>query len=115
MGQSVQEEDIQFQRYDLDEIEQRKKEIQQIERDVLEVNAIVRDLDHLVSEQQEGINIMATNIESTKANTEGAHKELIQAETYQNAARRRMCCILILLVIALAIIIIPTSVVLSKK
>jgi len=103
-----QEEDIQFVEYDVEEIKRREEGIKQIERDVVEVSEMFKDLHSIVGEQQESLDVISTNVQQTRDQTEAAHNELLQAEALQRKARKRQCCVLVLVIaviIAVALII----------
>jgi len=105
----VSEESVQFLEYDVEELQKRSDGIKQIERDVQEVSEMFRDLHELVQDQQQNLDVISDNISATKAKTESAHQELLQAEKYQSKARNKKCCIVVILVIAIAVIVLITT------
>jgi len=88
----VQIED--FLEFDAEEIEARHHQIKQLETDVIEVAEMYRDLQQLVTEQQESIDVIENNIEETRQATESAHSELLETERLQSKARKKKCCLL---------------------
>ncbi|KAF2013696.1 t-SNARE [Aaosphaeria arxii CBS 175.79] len=84
---------------------ERESEIRNIEQSVGELNELFRDVAHMVHEQGEQLDIISENIETTHDATQGAHKNLVQANRYQKNARSKACILLIILAIVLTIII----------
>jgi len=103
--QLLQQQDFSFREYNEEEILARKEDIQQIEKDVQEVAEMFKDLDTLVKEQQTHIDVIDNNIQAAKANVEGGHDELVQAEEYQRSARRKKCCILFMFLTILVVVV----------
>jgi hypothetical protein len=97
--------DIQFLEYNEAEIKRRHENVLQIERDAVEVFEMYKDMQTLVGEQQESIDVIDNNISETKAKTEEAAKELLEAEQYQQKARKKQCCLLFIVLAVLAAII----------
>lgn len=84
---------------------ERESEIRNIEQSVGELNELFRDVAHMVHEQGEQLDIISENIEDTRTSTQGAHKNLVQANRYQKNARGKACILLLILAIVLTIII----------
>jgi t-SNARE complex subunit (syntaxin) len=99
------EENVQFLEYDVEDLQRRSDGIKQIEKDVQEVSEMFHDLHELVQDQQQNLDIISDNITATKAKTESAHEELLQAEKYQHKARNKKCCILVILVVVITVIV----------
>eukprot|EP00823_Brevimastigomonas_motovehiculus_P002217 TRINITY_DN1386_c1_g1_i2.p1 TRINITY_DN1386_c1_g1~~TRINITY_DN1386_c1_g1_i2.p1 ORF type:complete len:245 (-),score=23.83 TRINITY_DN1386_c1_g1_i2:418-1098(-) len=110
----MQMDDMQMDiRIDLDEIKHRQSAIQQIERDVSEISEMFKDLAVLVNDQGAVLDHIENNIQSSKANVEKGHENLVSAEEYQNKARKRTCCLIMLLLVVAGVIVLP--IVLTKN
>ena len=75
---------------DLDELKKRQVQINQIEQDVLQIHDMVNDIKSMTEQQQESIDVIATNINDTKQTVQKGHEELIQAEIYQRSYREKI-------------------------
>ena len=95
--EQVEDVDIHFQVYDLDEIRKKEQGIKKIERDVTELSEMFQDLQLLVHEQQDSIDHIESNLTTAKEKTAGAHQELVSAEGYQKSGRKKQCCLLFLI------------------
>ncbi|KAI9680474.1 MAG: hypothetical protein M1817_003914 [Caeruleum heppii] len=84
---------------------ERESEIRNIEQSVGELNELFRDVAHIVHEQGGQLDIISENVEGTRADTQGADRELRSAHRYQKNARNRACCLLLILAIVLIIIV----------
>ncbi|KAF2471606.1 t-SNARE [Lindgomyces ingoldianus] len=84
---------------------ERESEIRNIEQSVGELNELFRDVAHMVHEQGEQLDIIEENVEVTHDASQGAHKNLVQANRYQKSARSKACILLLILAIVLVIII----------
>ena len=71
-----QDVDVQFQRFDAQEIQRRNRVIQEIERDVRDLNEMFRDLHTLVESQQEQFDDIERNIVEAKEQTVSGAQEL---------------------------------------
>lgn len=97
---------MQFQAYDVEEVEKRQQAAVRIEQDVVEVAEMFKDLNILVNEQQDQLDTIDGLIGQAKDKTEGAEVELRKAEELQKKARKKKCCALfVLLAIAAGILI----------
>lgn len=86
-------------------IREREAEIQEIERGVTELNEIFRDLGHIVTEQGEMLDTIEANVMATRDHTEGADRELRQADNWQKSARRRAFCLMMIVIIVTTIVV----------
>jgi len=84
---------------------ERESEIRNIEQSVGELNELFRDVAHMIHGQGEQLDIISENVESTRDDTMGAHRELTSAARYQRNARNKMCCLLLVLAVVLTIVI----------
>ena len=84
---------------------EREAEIRNIEQGVTELNELFRDVAHIVHEQGETLDVIATNVDNTHRDTQRADVELRSAARYQKQARSKACCLLLILAIILTIII----------
>ena len=102
----LQESEIEFLEYNVNEIEQRHLQIRAVESDIREMAEMWKDLQTLVEEQQVHIDVIDTAIVETKDKVVAAHKELEQAADYQSRARKRACCTAVLLIIIVAVVVV---------
>lgn len=112
IGQRQQQEQEQLRLASQDEVTfqesliiERESEIRNIEQSVGELNELFRDVAHMIHEQGEQLDIISENVESTRDDTRGAHRELTSAARYQRNARNKMCCLLLILAVVLTIVI----------
>lgn len=89
----------------LDDVNQRHKELLKLEESMKELQSLFIDMAAMVEQQGALIDQIAFNVGEAEQHTETAKKGLIQAVTYQRAARRKMCYIAIILSTILVIII----------
>ena len=86
-------------------IVEREAEIRNIEQGVTELNELFRDVAHIVNEQEETLDLIQANVETTRGHTQGADLELRSAVRYQRNARGKACCLLLILAVILTIIV----------
>ncbi|KAH8596439.1 putative syntaxin PEP12 [Bisporella sp. PMI_857] len=86
-------------------IVEREAEIRNIEQGVTELNELFRDVAHIVNEQGEALDVIASHVENTRTDARGADIELRSAARYQKQARSKACCLLLILAIILTIIV----------
>ncbi|ORY10847.1 SNARE domain-containing protein [Clohesyomyces aquaticus] len=84
---------------------ERESEIRNIEQSVGELNELFRDVAHMVHEQGEQLDIIEENVDNVNVDSQGAHKNLVQANRYQKNARSKACILLLILAVVLVIII----------
>lgn len=84
---------------------ERESEIRNIEQSVGELNELFRDVAHMVHEQGENIDTIYANVDNTRTDTQGAHKQLVSAARYQKNARSKACCLLIIISVILLIVV----------
>ncbi|AYV87155.1 MAG: SNARE domain protein [Sylvanvirus sp.] len=97
--------------YQDDTLIQRTGEIHNIEQQVTQVADLFKDLQSITYQQQEYIDTIVDNIESTKNNTVSAEKELIDAKNHQENKRKRRCCCGTIFVTVVGIIILAIVIV----
>lgn len=132
----LQESEIEFLEYNVNEIEQRHLQIRAVESDIREMAEMWKDLQTLVEEQQVSgrvrtlasrtqrprpmsdcalpfsrlcqvhIDVIDTAIVETKDKVIAAHQELEQASEYQSRARKKACCTALLLIIIVAVVVV---------
>jgi len=82
------EQEIVFKPYTEEDIHKlRTHEFEKISRNVAEVAELFRELNELVTVQQESIDLIEDNISSTKEKVKEAEQELVKAEKYQKKSR----------------------------
>jgi syntaxin 7 len=103
----VQEQgiDIQFLQFREDELNQRHEGVLQLERDAREVLEMFLDMQELTAKQQEGLDVISSNVESAKEKVVEANVQLSKAEDSQIAAKKKTCCIVLTLVILAAAVV----------
>jgi len=109
-----EQEQTQYQQYDLAEVKRRADGIRAIERDVSELADMFVDLQSLVVEQGEIIDRIDGNVSDARDETEAATQQLLQAEQHQKTARKRQCCLLFL-VLAIVTAVVLGGVFIFKK
>jgi len=69
------------------EKKERTKKLLQLSHDMSELAELFKDLDELVTGQQDTLDLIECNISSTKDKVEVAEKELVKAEKYQKKSK----------------------------
>jgi len=69
------------------ERKERTEKLQQLSRDMSELAELFKDLDELVTGQQDTLDLIECNISSTKDKVVVAEKELVKAEKYQKKSK----------------------------
>lgn len=59
----------------------------------------------MVHEQGEQMDVISSNITSTRDDTRGASQELTTASRHQKNARNKACCLLLILAVVLTVVI----------
>ena len=112
----MQEQDTALQQHlDLNEqlVRERGEEVAKIAQQTAEVHAAFREVATLVSEQQQGIDVIEDNVESAAEKAaEGCH-EIGEAEKKQKGASK--CFKVALCVVVVAVAAVVAYIVLSKK
>lgn len=76
-------------------IEFRHQGILKLEKSIQELNQLFQDMSILIDTQQEIIDNIETNVNTSVSYTKTAVKELHTANTYQKKSRKKMCCLII--------------------
>lgn len=94
-------------------IKDREDSIREIESTIVEINSLFKDLAQTVTQQQDMIDNIETNLEQAADRTEAGVGELQKASEYQRSYRTKICCCLLILLIIGAVI--ALIVVLTRK
>jgi t-SNARE complex subunit (syntaxin) len=78
----------------------------EIEQDLNELKTAYQDFGQLVKDQQEGLNKVENNVDTSTVRVDEGIVELKKASKEQKSSRKKLCILLILLVVAIAIVVI---------
>lgn len=87
-------------------ISEREAEIREIESGIHELNEIFRDLGAIVQEQGGMIDNIEYNINEIAVNTQGADRELDQANEYQRKSGKRAACLLLIVGFVISVVLV---------
>ncbi|GJQ78807.1 putative glycosyltransferase like family [Trypoxylus dichotomus] len=101
--------------FEKDMLLDREITIRKIEADILDVNEIMRELSALIHNQEELVDSIENNIDTTAAHVEDGTSELQKASQYQQRYRKRLCYLALIGTVILVILIIILVVELKKR
>jgi t-SNARE complex subunit (syntaxin) len=88
-----------------DELERRTIRIMELEHDVFLVKELFNDLNSLIEEQQEPINVIVAQIESTSDHAKVANDEVELAERYSGQATSKKWALIVFIGAAIILIV----------
>lgn len=91
----------------LQEVHDKYRTIRKLEKSMADLHQMFVDMAQLIEHQGEMLDVIEANVGKTKAYTQEAQKELVEARKQQLSANRRMCCLTVFMVVVLFAIMMP--------